>query len=139
MKGCRCEMPTFLFVNNFGSFIFICYLYINKTNKDMKHINDLITKLSDLNKQIEFFKEMDLIPAVLIESNGHKNNLSYKNGKVVLVGMEKDCILSIGQHNEIILSTIGYEDWGEYIPCTNYWFEKLTDETINKIVRDMTY
>ena len=105
----------------------------------MKHINDLITKLSDLNKQIEFFKEMDLIPAVLIESNGHKNNLSYKNGKVVLVGMEKDCILSIGQHNEIILSTIGYEDWGEYIPCTNYWFEKLTDDTINKIVRDMTY
>ena len=99
----------------------------------MKYINDLITKLSDLNKQIEFFKSMDLIPAVLV----YKNNLSYKNGKVVIVGMEKDCILSVQSNNEIILSTIGYEDWGEYVPSSNYWFEKLTDDTINKIVRDM--
>lgn len=105
----------------------------------MKYINDLITKLSDLNKQIEFFKEMDLIPAVLIVNNGYKNNLSYKNGKVVLVGMEKDCILSVQSHNEIILSTIGYEEWGEYVPSHNYWFEKVTDDTINKIVRDMIH
>ena len=102
----------------------------------MQYIKDKIAKLNDLNTKIDNLRVMGTIPAVLMESDGQTEKLSFKKGKLVLVGLEKDCIHSIYNYGTIVLSKQGYEDWGEFVPCAKYYFVKVNSDIIDKIIRD---
>ena len=104
----------------------------------MQYIENKIKKLNDLNTQIENLRALDTIPAVLMENNGYTERLSIKYGKIVLVGMEKDCICSVESYGRIILTKQGYKDWGEYVSygCGNYYFVRLGERVIDKIIQE---
>lgn len=102
----------------------------------MQYIENKIKLLSNLNTQIENLRSLDTIPAVLMKNDGCTEQLVLKDGKLVLVGMENDCICSVASYGRIILTTQGYKDWGEYIPCSDYYFVKLGERVIDMIIKE---
>ena len=96
----------------------------------MAYLNETIKHLTELNKQIDNLLDMGLTPAILMSGVKICRN---SDNKIIVVGMENDCIRCITFDYHIVLSDIGREDWREYISPDKY-FLKLNNVTMKKIL-----
>ena len=96
----------------------------------MAYLNETIKHLTELSEQIDCLLDMGLVPAVLMSDDKVVKNT---DGKIIIVGMENDCILHLSTNYEIALTSIGIDDWGHYITPSHY-FIKLNNVTMKKIL-----